>query len=80
MGLTSAFLEIMKLSSAHISEMYCSSNFLQNIVEEFKFLYGGRYRVRREWSPFSGPEIYLWVYFLILKYMNSPNDQTAVYE
>ena len=32
MGLTSAFLEIMKLSSARISEMYCSSHFFQASV------------------------------------------------
>ena len=27
MGSTSTFLEIMKLSRAHMSEMYCSSHF-----------------------------------------------------
>ena len=33
--------------------------------------------VRPEWPPFSNPEIYLWVYFFILKYyMNPPNVQT----
>ena len=42
-------------------------------------IYGGRYRcaavtdVRPEWTPFLGPEIYLWVYFFILNYMNTPN-------
>ena len=29
--------------------------------------------VRPEWTPFLGPEIYLWVYFFILNYMNPPN-------
>ena len=28
--------------------------------------------VRPGWPPFSGLEIYLWVYFFILKYMSSP--------
>ena len=32
-----------------------------------------------EWPPFSGMEIYLWVYFFIPKYMymNTPSFQTA---
>ena len=60
---TSAFLEIIKLSSAHISAMYCSSHFFQASVGTSEggdeFLYGGGYRRASEMAPFSGPEIHL---------------------
>ena len=71
--LTSAFLEIMKRSSAHISAMYCSSHFFQASVgtseggDEFLVEVGTE---RPEWPPFSGPEIHLRLYSFILKYMN----------
>ena len=54
--LTSAFLEIMKLSSAHMSAMYCSSHFFQASVGTLEggnaFLYGDRYRRASEMAPF----------------------------
>ena len=62
MGLTSAFQEIMKLSSAHISEIYYSSHFFQASWEWgiSSYIEVGA-DVHPEWPPFSGPEIYLWV-------------------
>ena len=50
------FLEIIKLSSVHISEMYCSSHFFQVVVVggRGKFLYG-RYRRASGMAPFFRP-------------------------
>ena len=57
--LTSALLEIMKLSSAHISAMYCSSHFFQASIGTSEgrdeFQYGGRYRRASGMAPLSRP-------------------------
>ena len=57
--LTSAFLEIMKLSIVHISAMFCSSHFFQASVGTSEagdeFLYEGRYRRASGMAPLFRP-------------------------
>ena len=75
--LTSAFREIMKLSSAHISATYSSSHFFQASVGTLEGGAGSYMEVDTdvcpEWPPFSGPEIHLFHPQLL------PKFQTAKY-
>ena len=67
------FSTVVRISFKHRSVCVCGGG-----GEGGKLIYGGRYIRASGMAPFSGPEIYLLVYFFILKYMNPPNVQTTV--